>query len=143
MGNLSCRKQDCFYETLENDRAQGRALLRKLIKSDDIDWESLIATADFLHKSEQKKLRQRERRFRMNQRKKAVLRSKKYRAIGSFSVNLITMLQDDSRNSTGGDTWQQKVAAIGATCSTESSGDEMNKNRTYDLASVDTPPMHA
>ena len=66
--------------------------MRKLIeKSDDVDWDTLIQQAEFLHHNEQKQLQKRERHWRKKQRKKAALRHKKYLAVGAFSANLVAI----------------------------------------------------
>ena len=143
MGN-SCRKGEGdheFFQKLEHDRREGRALMRKLIeKSDEVDWDTLIQQADFLHHAEQKKLRQRERHWRKKQRKKAALRHKKYLAVGAFSVNLMAMrMQDDS--TTGDESWQQEsfktsIEARTSTNSCSSSCGEIDHNTKYDISAL-------
>ncbi|KAL7557260.1 hypothetical protein ACA910_001791 [Epithemia clementina (nom. ined.)] len=81
-----------LLQKLEQDRREGRALLRRIVvKSDDVDWKSVIAKADSLHQKQQEKLKQQEQRNRRREKKRALDLRKKYDAAGSFSVNLLTM----------------------------------------------------
>lgn len=79
---------------MEQEREEGQALLRSMIlKEDEIDWGAVIAKADALHRREQAWLRRRSRKerilFRKRQRK-ALQRRRRFDAIGSFNVNLVT-----------------------------------------------------
>jgi len=79
-----------WYNKMEQDRREGRALLRRMvIKSDDEDWKAVIDQADSLKKKKDKIIKKQEKRWRRQTKKQR----KKYDATGSFSVNLLTMKQ--------------------------------------------------
>ena len=81
-----------FLEQMAQDRREGRALLRRMIvKSDDVDWKDVIMQADSLHQREQERWQQQEQRNRRREKKRALDQRKKADAVGSFSVNLLTM----------------------------------------------------
>uniref|UniRef100_A0A7S1UP92 Uncharacterized protein n=1 Tax=Grammatophora oceanica TaxID=210454 RepID=A0A7S1UP92_9STRA len=83
---------------MDEEREEGQALLRSMITSpgtsaDDVDWAAVIAKANELHCREQEWLRKQDRKDRRlfhQRQRKALQKRKRFDAIGSFSVNLLT-----------------------------------------------------
>jgi hypothetical protein len=81
---------------LEQKRAEGQAILKRVVlKSDDVDWQSVIVQADFFHQQEEELLRKRLRRWRRKQTLQALDRRRRYESAGPFSVNLLNMSASD------------------------------------------------
>lgn len=113
---------------MEQEREEGQALLRSMIlKEDEIDWGAVIAKADALHRKEQAWLRRQSRRerilFRKRQRK-ALQRRRRYDAIGSFNVNLVTYRLTEVHPIDKRDVDTSVKTAIRSTTSIGSSHDE-------------------
>ena len=124
---------------MEQDRREGKALLREMVvKSDDVDWDAVIRQADFLHKKEQERLQKREHRWRKNQKKKALGRRKKYDAVGSFSVNLLTMRGSDD-DSLAIARWRNDV--VGRSRSETNSAVSSSDQDEEEALSYDTEPI--
>lgn len=134
-----CKKEDDeeFLSKLEQERREGRALLREMVvKSDDLDWERVIKKADELHRNQEKKLMKKERKWRRRETQKALDQRRKVDAVGSFSVNLLTMKMSEEDNSAVR-RWRQRAQSA-ASASATSSNDESD-TRSMDVSSIHTP----
>jgi hypothetical protein len=101
MGNINTSLATCIVcdtdaggRKMEEEREVGQSQLWAMIlNEEEIDWSAVIAKADALHRREQAWLRRRSRReqllFQKRQRK-ALEKRRRYDAIGSFNVNLVT-----------------------------------------------------
>ena len=73
-------------------RTEGRALLQRIVlKSDDVDCETIIVQADFFHHREEQQLKKRLRSWRRKQTLQALDRRRRYDSAGHFSVNLLVV----------------------------------------------------
>jgi hypothetical protein len=113
MGN-SCKGYGCmlddeaWFKQLEGQRQEGKALLKGLVvKSDDIDWDTVIKKAELLHRRDQRQVARRERhqkrmsRIKVLKRKKSEKKGNKkkaYETVGIYSINLMMLQQDDHPN---------------------------------------------
>lgn len=126
-----------FLSRIEQERREGRALLREMVvKSDDLDWEQVIKKAEELHRKEETKLMKRERRWRQRETRKVLDQRRKVDAIGSFSVNLLTMKACEEDN-TAVRRWRQRAQSA-ASASATSSNDESD-TRSMDVSSICAP----
>jgi len=126
-----------FLSRLEQERREGRALLREMVlKSDDLDWEKVIKKAEELHHGQEKKLMNKERRWRQRETRKVLDQRRKVDAIGSFSVNLLTMKVGEE-DSLAVRRWRQR-AERAASASATSSNDDSDV-RSMDVSSIYTP----
>ena len=126
-----------FVSKLEQERREGRALLREMVvKSDDLDWQQVIKKAGELHQIEEKKLMKKERRWRQRETRKALDQRRKVDAVGSFSVNLLTMKVSEE-DSSAVLRWRQRAQSSASTSAT-SSNDESDA-RSMDVSSIHTP----
>jgi predicted protein tyrosine phosphatase len=121
MGN-ACKSlggvsDEAWLTQLEQERAGGRALLKRIVlKSDDVDWETVIIQADFFHQREEQQLRKRLRSWRKKQTLLALERRRRYESAGPFSVNLLAVsLSDEERH---------RVKRWKETCSTDSTSED-------------------
>jgi predicted protein tyrosine phosphatase len=139
MGNSSCKKSfselndEEWYKQMERDRNEGRALLKKIVlKSDDVDWESIIVQAEFFYQREKKQLKKRVRKWRRKQTLQALDRRRRYEAAGSFSVNLLTIAASDDVEPSGVKNWRDayNMGSHSLTCSSGSSDDQRYENET-------------
>jgi predicted protein tyrosine phosphatase len=85
---------------MEQERTEGRSLLQRIaLKSDDVDWETIIVQADFFHHREEQQLKKRLRTWRRKQTLQALDRRRRYDLAGPFSVNLLAMsISDEEGN---------------------------------------------
>jgi predicted protein tyrosine phosphatase len=85
---------------MEQERTEGRALLQRIVlKSDDVDWETIIVQADFFHQREEKQLKKRLQSWRRKQTLQALDRRRRYDSAGPLSVNLLAMsISDEEGN---------------------------------------------
>ena len=134
-----CKREDDeeFLFRREQERREGRALLREMVvKSDDLDWEQVIKKAEELHRKQETKLMKRERRWRQRETRKALDQRRKVDAIGSFSVNLLTMRACEEDN-LAIRRWRQRAESA-ASASATSSNDESDA-RSMDVSSICNP----
>ena len=136
---LRCKRENDeeFLSRLEQERREGRALLREMVvKSDDLDWEQVIRKAEELHRKQETKIMKRERRWRQRETRKVLDQRRKVDAIGSFSVNLLTMraCEEDNRAVRR---WRQRTQSS-ASASATSSNDESDA-RSMDVSSICAP----
>ena len=126
-----------FLARLERERREGRALLREMVvKSDDLDWEKVIKKAEELHRGQEKKLMKMERRWRQRETRKVLDQRRKVDAVGSFSVNLLTMKVSEE-DSLAVSRWRHRAQSA-ASASATSSNDESD-SRSMDVSSIYTP----
>eukprot|EP00977_Amphora_coffeiformis_P017637 scaffold5833_cov165-Amphora_coffeaeformis.AAC.11 len=126
-----------FLSRLEQERREGRALLREMVvKSDDLDWEKVIKKAEELHRGQEKKLMKKERRWRQRETRKVLDQRRKVDAVGSFSVNLLTMKVSEE-DSLAVSHWRKRTQ-IAASASATSSNDESDA-RSMDVSRIFTP----
>jgi hypothetical protein len=135
-----CKKveeDDDWQGRLELERREGRALLREMVvKSDDLDWDKIISTAAELHRHQEQKIMKKERRWRKRETRKVLDKRRKADAVGSFSVNLLTMRPSKEDNSAVR-RWRKRTKS--ASGSATSSNDESD-TPTIDISSIHTPP---
>jgi predicted protein tyrosine phosphatase len=119
---------------LEQERTEGRALLQRIVlKSDDIDWESIIVQADFFHQREEQQLQKRVRSWRRKQTLQALDRRRRYDSAGPFSVNLLAMSISDeegNRVKRWKDTCPPDSSSESQTASCTSENDQGYENET-------------
>lgn len=120
---------------LENERREGRALLREMVvKSDDLDWEKVIKKADELHRKHESKITRKERKWQKRESRKALMERRKVDAIGSFSVNLLTM-RGSEEDSSALHKWRQRAQPLVGSSTSNDDSD----TRTMDVSSIHTP----
>lgn len=104
--------------SMDRQREEGQRRLRELVVSGanagDIDWKSIIALAEELHRKEQELLRsysvgknasdkprrnisRRQAFFEKRRRRRELLRRRKLESVGSFSVNILNYDEDSER----------------------------------------------
>ena len=110
-------------DSLDHQRKEGQQRLRDLVvtgaESGDIDWKSIIALAEDLHRKEQLLLRsasstssstrggrrmnisRKQAFFERRRKKKDLARRRKMESVGSFSVNLLYYEADEYRSMKG------------------------------------------
>ena len=123
---LRCRRENDeeFLSRLEQERREGRALLREMVvKSDDLDWEQVIRKAGELHRKQEVKISKRERKLRQRETRKVLDQRRKVDAIGSFSVNLLTMRACEEEY-VAMRRWRHRTQSASSSASATSSNDE-------------------
>lgn len=120
---------------LEQERTEGSALLKRIVlKSDDIDWETIVVQADFFHLREEQQLQKRLRNWRRKQTLQALDRRRRYDLAGPFSVNLLAMSVSDEEGSRV-KRWKETCCSSGGvsesrTASCSSEDDQGYENET-------------
>jgi predicted protein tyrosine phosphatase len=122
---------------MEQERTEGRALLQRIVlKSDDVDWETIIVQADFFHHREEQQLKKRLRSWRRKQTLQALDRRRRYDLAGPFSVNLLAMSiseEEGNRVKRWKDTCPLGSSSESQTASCTSEDDQGYENETcYD-----------
>jgi predicted protein tyrosine phosphatase len=108
---------------MEQERTEGRALLQRIVlKSDDVDWETIIVQADFFHQREEKQLKKRLQSWRRKQTLQALDRRRRYDSAGPLSVNLLAMSISDEEGN--------RVKRWKDTCPTSSSSESQTASIT-------------
>lgn len=121
---------------LEQERREGRALLREMVvKSDDLDWEKVIKKADELHRKQEQKIMKKERKWQKRETRKKLTERRKADAIGSFSVNLLTMRVSDEDNAALRKWRQRTYSAAGSA----TSHDDSDSRATMDVSNIHSP----
>ena len=131
-----------WLSRMEQERSEGRALLRHMVvKSDDLDWGGVIRVAEELHRKEERSISRRERKCRQRHTKRALDKRRKADAVGSFSVNLLTMrtYEEDHKVFRGLSHHANGTTSL----SRASSYSEESENHTIDISSVYTPGTHS
>jgi predicted protein tyrosine phosphatase len=122
---------------MEQEQTEGRALLQRIVlKSDDVDWETIVVQADFFHQREEKQLKKRLRSWRRKQTLQALDRRRRYDLAGPFSVNLLAMSlseEEGNRVKRWKDTCPTSSSSGSQTASCTSENDHGYENETcYD-----------
>jgi hypothetical protein len=134
MGNacksLAGVRDEEWLTHLEQERTEGGSLLKRIVlKSDDVDWETIIVQADFFHQREEQQLQKRLLRWRRKQTLQALDRRRRYDSAGPFSVNLLAMSISDEE---GHRVKRWKETSTGSTSESQTASCSSEEDQGYE-----------